>query len=86
LILRELKTLESHLEDERNQKEILIEEKDTLTNKLKSLEKQVLELVAQVSHKDIENERLLAGIKRFEREKEETDIKVKELKKVIETN
>ena len=42
--------------------------------------------MAQVSHKDIENERLLAGIKRFEREKEETDIKVKELKKVIETN
>lgn len=44
------------------------------------------ELVIEKSHKDIESERLLAGLKRFEREKEESEKKLKELKKIIEAN
>mgnify|MGYP002620410366 FL=1 len=89
--------LRQRLEEEIAQKEALIEEKQILVsssktflileiNKNLALENQINSLVEQQSVNEIEFERTLSGLKRLEREKEELEQKVKELKKAIESN
>jgi len=89
--------LRQRLEEEIAQKEALIEEKQILVsssktflileiNKNLALENQINSLVEQQSINEIEFERTLSGLKRLEREKEELEQKVKELKKAIESN